>query len=88
MLDAATTELEAAASTAHLHNLHMKSDTWSNPDALRILLIEDHEGVAKACRRLLTTHGHFVMCVPTVAAAVQVTEQRTFDVMDIDLHAT
>jgi signal transduction histidine kinase len=85
MLDAATSELEAAASTAHLHNLHMKSDTWSNPDALRILLVEDHEGVAKACRRLLTIHGHFVVCVPSVAAAAQVTERSLFDVAICDL---
>jgi signal transduction histidine kinase len=85
MLDAATSELEAASSTAHLHDLHMKSDTWSVAQALRILIVEDHEGVAKACRRLLTAHGHFVVCVPTVAAATQITERATFDVVVCDL---
>ena len=85
MLDAATSELEAASSTAHLHDLHMKSDTWSVPHALRILIVEDHEGVAKACRRLLTTHGHFVVCVPGVNAASQITERATFDVVICDL---
>ena len=85
MLDAATSELEAASSTAHLHDLHMKSDTWSVPQALRILIVEDHEGVAKACRRLLTAHGHFVVCVPGVAAATQVMERTTFDVIISDL---
>ena len=85
MLDAATSELEAASSIAHLHDLHMKSDTWSVPQALRILIVEDHEGVAKACRRLLTAHGHFVVCVPTAAAASQVTERATFDVIICDL---
>ena len=85
MLDAATSELEAAASTAHLHDLQMKSDTWLVPQALRILLVEDHEGVAKACRRLLTTHGHFVVCVPGVAAAIQLTERTAFDLIICDL---
>jgi two-component system, NarL family, invasion response regulator UvrY len=85
MLDAATSELEAASSTAHLHDLHMKTDTWIVPQTLRILLVEDHEGVAKACRRLLTTHGHFVVCVPGVAAALQVTERTMFDLVICDL---
>jgi signal transduction histidine kinase len=85
MLDAATSELEAASSTAHLHDLHLKSDTWNIPQALRILIVEDHEGVAKACRRLLTAHGHFVVCVPGVGAALQVTERTTFDVIISDL---
>ena len=85
MLDAATSELEAASSMTHLHALHTAGDTWVVPQTLRILLVEDHEGVAKACRRLLTSHGHFVMCVPGVAAAVQVTERTTFDVIICDL---
>jgi len=85
MLDAATWELEAASSTAHLHDLHIKSDTWSVPNALRILLVEDHDGVAKACRRLLTSHGHHVVCVPSLAAAANVAERATFDVIICDL---
>jgi signal transduction histidine kinase len=85
MLDAATSELEAASSTAHLHDLTRKGDTWIMPQALRILLVEDHEGVSKACRRLLTAHGHCVVCVPGVAAAVQVTERTTFDLIICDL---
>jgi CheY-like chemotaxis protein/anti-sigma regulatory factor (Ser/Thr protein kinase) len=85
MMDAATAELEAASSTAHLHDLQIKSDTWIVPQTLRILLVEDHEGVAKACRRLLTTHGHFVVCVPGVAAAIQVTERTMFDLLICDL---
>ena len=85
MLDAATSELEAASSTAHLHDLHMKSETWNVPHALRILLVEDHEGVAKACRRLLTSHGHFVVCVPNVAAATMVSERAPFDIVICDL---
>jgi len=85
MLDAATSELEAASSTAYLHDLHLKGDTRSAPGAPRILLVEDHEGVAKACRRLLTSHGYHVICAPTAAAALKVAEHGTFDVLISDL---
>jgi signal transduction histidine kinase len=85
MLDAATSELEAATSTAHLHDLHLKSDSRSVPEAPRILLVEDHEGVGKACRRLLTGHGYYVVSVPSVGAALKATEQATFDVVICDL---
>jgi signal transduction histidine kinase len=85
MLDAATSELEVASSSVHLHELEVKSDAGSAPGALRILLVEDHEGVAKACRRLLTSHGHFVVCVPSLAAATIVSERATFDVAICDL---
>ena len=85
MLDAATTELEAASSTAHLHEIPMTSNDQSVPNALRILLVEDHEGVAKACRRLLMSHGHFVVCVPSLGAATTAAERATFDLAICDL---
>jgi CheY-like chemotaxis protein len=85
MLDAAATEFEAATSLARLHELPVKLETASSPGALRILLVEDHEGVAKACRRLLMSHGHFVVCVPSVAAATEVAEKSTFDTLICDL---
>src|SRR6185437_5001173 len=85
MLDAATSELEAASSSAQLHDLSMKSNTSDVPNALRILLVEDHEGVAKACRRLLTTHGHVVICAPTIAAATQFASDGRFDLLICDL---
>jgi len=85
MLDAATSELEAASSTAHLHELPMKDGDPGTSNALRILLVEDHDGVAKACRRLLTSHGHFVVCVPSLAAATLVAERATFDLAICDL---
>jgi signal transduction histidine kinase len=84
MLDAATTELEAASRTAFLHEIPMNSDPGV-PNALRILLVEDHEGVAKACRRLLMSHGHFVVCVPSLGAATTVAERATFDLAICDL---
>ena len=85
MLDAATSELEAASGTAQLHELHMNSDPANAPNALRILLVEDHDGVARACRRLLTSHGHFVISAPTVAAATQFASEGTFDLLICDL---
>lgn len=85
MLDAATSELEVAASTVSPHELPMKIEAASRPGALRILLVEDHDGVAKACRRLLMSHGHFVVCVPSVAGATEVAERATFDVVICDL---
>ena len=57
----------------------------TSPRGARVLIVEDHEGVAKACRHLLMAHGHFVVCVPGVGAAVQVTERTTFDVVISDL---
>jgi signal transduction histidine kinase len=85
MLDAATSELEAAASTAYLHELPMKNNNGHVPNAMRILLVEDHQGVAKACRRLLMSHGHSVTCVPGLEAAAAAAEDTTFDLVICDL---
>jgi signal transduction histidine kinase/methylmalonyl-CoA mutase cobalamin-binding subunit len=85
MLDAATAELEAASSAAHLHELSMNAAEANTSSALRILLVEDHDGVAKACRRLLMSHGHFVVCAPSLAAATAVAERTPFDVAICDL---
>ncbi len=85
MLDAATSELEAASSTAHLHDVHTKGDSQSAPGGSRILLVEDHEGVAKACRRLLTSHGYQVVCVPGVDGALRAAANATFDIVICDL---
>jgi signal transduction histidine kinase len=85
MLDAATSELEAAATTAHLHELYPKGEACNPSAGPRILLVEDHEGVAKACGRLLTSHGYQVVCVPGMGAALRAAEQATFDLMISDL---
>ena len=85
MLDAATSELEAASSTAYLHEVPLRIESTGVANATRILLVEDHEGVAKACRRLLMSHGHFVVCVPSLAAATAVAERTTFDLAICDL---
>ena len=85
MLDAATSELEAASRAAHLHELPVESGACNVPHALRILLVEDHDGVAKACRRLLMSHGHFVVWAPGLDAATLATERDTFDILISDL---
>jgi signal transduction histidine kinase len=86
MLDAATSELDAASSTAYLHETPLRIEPPSDDaNALRILLVEDHEGVAKACRRLLMSHGHFVVCAPSLEAATAVAERTTFDLVICDL---
>jgi signal transduction histidine kinase len=85
MLDAATSELEAASRAAHLHELPAESETCKVPHALRILLVEDHDGVAKACRRLLTSHGHSVVWAPGLEAATLAAERDTFDILICDL---
>ena len=86
MLDAATSELEAATGGATaMPELAVKLEKDGDPNALRILLVEDHQGVAKACRRLLMSHGHVVSSVPTVAAAVEFAATTLFDVVICDL---
>jgi CheY-like chemotaxis protein len=81
MLDAATSELEAVSTPVELDELPPR-DVGGRP---RILLVEDHEGVAKACLRLLTSHGYHVVSKPGVAAALRAAEQATFDVVISDL---
>ncbi len=86
MQDAAASELETAASAAYQHNLHpITGESSHSSENLRVLLVEDHEGVAKACRRLLMGHGHFVVCVPGFAAAIEATERAKFDLLICDL---
>ena len=86
MLDAATAVLEAATGGAtYMPEPAVKLEKGRDPNALSILLVEDHQGVAKACRRLLMGHGHVVACAPTVAAAVEVAATTPFDVVICDL---
>jgi CheY-like chemotaxis protein len=86
MLDAATSELEAASGGAtHMPELPVKLEKAGAPNVLSILLVEDHQGVARACRRLLMSHGYGVACVSTLAAAVEVAATTAFDVVICDL---
>jgi CheY-like chemotaxis protein len=58
-----------------------------NPDtrALRILLVEDHDGIARACQRLLVSHGHFVVRAAAAASALAAAEREAFDLLLCDL---
>lgn len=52
---------------------------------LRVLLVEDHEATIQVLRQLLTRAGHHVTPAMTVAAALQVAQNGTFDVVISDL---
>jgi signal transduction histidine kinase len=53
--------------------------------SLRILLVEDHDGIARACQRLLVSHGHLVIRAAGVASAVAAAERERFDLFICDL---
>ena len=52
---------------------------------LRILLVEDHDGIARACQRLLVSHGHFVVRAAAAASALAAAEREAFDLLLCDL---
>ena len=89
ILDAVISELEAASATTNLDKLDISGVTDEShraPDALRILLVEDHDGIAKACQRLLSSHGHLVVRVASLNSAIAAAERDTFDVVVCDLN--
>ncbi len=59
-------------------------------DALRILLIDDHDAIAKACQRLLASHGHTVVRTAGLAGAMRALQDArvshaAFDIVICDL---
>ena len=59
-------------------------------DALRILLIDDHDAIAKACQRLLASHGHTVVRTAGLTGAMRALQearvsQVPFDIVICDL---
>jgi CheY-like chemotaxis protein/anti-sigma regulatory factor (Ser/Thr protein kinase) len=54
--------------------------------SLRILLVEDHDGIARACQRLLVSHGHFVVRAAGAASALAAAEREQFDLLVCDLN--
>jgi CheY-like chemotaxis protein len=52
---------------------------------LRILLVEDHAGTARAMTRLLQCEGHHVHCCESFASAVEAVEHDGFDLLLSDL---
>jgi len=62
----------------------------STPDTLRILLIDDHDAIARACQRLLAAHGHTVVRAAGLAGAMRAlqdasAERGKFDIVICDL---
>jgi CheY-like chemotaxis protein/anti-sigma regulatory factor (Ser/Thr protein kinase) len=53
--------------------------------SLRILLVEDHDGIARACQRLLVSHGHFVVRAAGAASALAAADREKFDLFVCDL---
>jgi signal transduction histidine kinase len=95
ILDAATATAErdpdsTSEGAATLQVLGMTTPlTSANSDysemSLRILLVEDHDGIARACQRLLVSYGHFVIRAAGVASALAAAEREKFDLLICDL---
>src|SRR3569833_1203942 len=60
----------------------------NNETSLRILLVEDHDGIARACQRLLVSHGHVVVRAASAASALAAAEREIFDLFICDLRLT
>jgi signal transduction histidine kinase len=96
ILDAATATAErdpdaAIGTSPALQVLGMTTPVRSansddNEISLRILLVEDHDGIARACQRLLVSHGHLVIRAAGVASAVAAAEREQFDLFICDLN--
>jgi signal transduction histidine kinase/methylmalonyl-CoA mutase cobalamin-binding subunit len=54
--------------------------------SLRVLLVDDHDAIAKACERLLASHGHVVIRTAGLHSAVDALEQDAFDLLICDLN--
>ncbi len=95
ILDAATATAErdpdaAIGASPALQVLGMTTPVSSaNSDdsevSLKILLVEDHDGIARACQRLLVSHGHSVIRAASAASAVAAAEREQFDLFICDL---
>jgi signal transduction histidine kinase len=93
ILDAATATAERdpdSTGAAALQALGMATplpsanSDYSEP-ALRILLVEDHPGIARACQRLLVSYGHIVIRAAGAASALTAVEREPFDLFICDL---
>jgi CheY-like chemotaxis protein len=73
--------LQALGMTAPLRSANSDYSETS----LRILLVEDHDGIARACQRLLVSHGHFVVRAAGAASALAAAERDKFDLVVCDL---
>jgi len=70
---------------AHGGRLWASANSDYGETSLRILLVEDHDGIARACQRLLVSHGHFVVRAAGAASALAAAEREKFDLVVCDL---
>lgn len=80
----------AAAVVAESQSVESDLPDHTAPNTLRILLIDDHDAIAKACQRLLASHGHTVVRVAGLAGAMCALQDATaagrkFDIVVCDL---
>lgn len=54
--------------------------------SLKILLVDDHDDTAKACQRLLVSHGHVVVRAALFSSAMTALERSAFDILICDLN--
>jgi len=95
IIDAATATAErdsdaAIGTSPALHVLGMTTplrgaNSDNNESSLRILLVEDHDGIARACQRLLVIHGHVVMRAASASSALAAAEREIFDLFICDM---
>jgi CheY-like chemotaxis protein len=95
IIDAATATAErdpdaAIGNSPALHVLGMTTplrgaNSDNNEASLRILLVEDHDGIARACQRLLVSHGHVVIRAAGTTSALVAAEREIFDLFICDM---
>jgi signal transduction histidine kinase len=73
--------LQVLGMTTPLHS----ANSDDNENSLRILLVEDHDGIARACQRLLVSHGHVVIRAAGTASALAAAEREIFDLFICDM---
>jgi signal transduction histidine kinase len=90
--------VDAAASAAEIRTTEADTVETLGPASrplftfqpLRILLIDDHDAIARACQRLLASHGHTVVRAAALTGAMRALQQAqaanvSFDVVICDL---
>lgn len=91
MLDAVTLSAERESMAANMspEALEVSSGLRAEDElasaATRILLVEDHDGIARACQRLLASHGHLVVRAAGLRGAMAAIASQPFDLLICDL---
>ncbi len=75
ILDAAASAAESSAEADAVETLGPAAGPLLSCEPLRILLIEDHDAVARACQRLLAGHGHTVVRAAGLTGALRALQE-------------